>query len=70
MKAARVAEAREQICDLLGDVASEILEVSAKEGIGTAEADAARLLCERLEEYHWQRGHEREAEAAALALSP
>ena len=43
------------------------LEQCAKEGIGTAEADAARLLCERLEEYHWQRGHEREAEAAALA---
>jgi GTP-binding protein LepA len=37
MKAARVAEARDQICDLLGDVESEILEVSAKEGIGTKE---------------------------------
>ena len=42
------------------------LEQCAQQGIGTAEADAARLLCERLEEYHWQRGHEREAEAAAL----
>jgi GTP-binding protein LepA len=35
MKAARIEEAREQICDLLGDVEGEILEVSAKEGIGT-----------------------------------
>lgn len=43
------------------------LEQCAQEGINTAEADAARLLCERLEEHHWQRGHEREAEAAALA---
>jgi GTP-binding protein LepA len=35
MKAARVEETRVQICDLLGDVGHEILEVSAKEGIGT-----------------------------------
>ena len=43
------------------------LKQCAQEGIDTAEADAARLLCERLEQYHWQRGHEREAEAVALA---
>jgi GTP-binding protein LepA len=35
MRAARVEDTRVQICDLLGDVAHEILEVSAKEGIGT-----------------------------------
>ncbi len=34
MKAARVAETKAQIYDLLGDVDREILEVSAKEGIG------------------------------------
>jgi GTP-binding protein LepA len=34
MKAARVEEARLQICDLLGEVSDEILEVSAKEGVG------------------------------------
>ena len=43
------------------------LEQCAQEGIDADVADAARLLCERLEDYHWQRGHEREAEAAALA---
>ena len=46
MKAARVDEVRAQICDLLGDVDHEILEVSAKEGIGTEavlEAMVARI---------------------------
>ena len=43
MRAARIEEARAQICDLLGDVDREIIAVSAKEGIGVEEVFQAMV---------------------------